>query len=150
MLTCQFETVTVETLSVAGMSARGGAHKRGLNRVIHQAALARTRTLVAYKTAREGGQMVSVDRFYPSSKTCSGCGAVKAKLALSTRTYICTTCGLVTDRDLNAAINLARMGDTAGSTPVAGRGATQKTPTPSGVGAAGREASTPTVGSPCP
>jgi putative transposase len=45
-------------------------------------------------------------RFYPSSKTCSGCGAVKAKLTLSERTYVCTACGLMTDRDVNAARNL--------------------------------------------
>ena len=48
------------------------------------------------------------DRFYPSSKTCSGCGGLRNDLDLSTRTYSCGTCGLVLDRDLNAAINLAR------------------------------------------
>ena len=49
------------------------------------------------------------DRWYPSSKTCSGCGAVKTKLALSERTYTCDTCGLVLDRDVNAALNLAAL-----------------------------------------
>ena len=48
-----------------------------------------------------------VDRWLPSSKTCSGCGAVKEELALSERTYRCESCGLELDRDLNAAINLA-------------------------------------------
>jgi len=48
------------------------------------------------------------DRYFPSSKTCSGCGDVKTDLDLSTRTYSCGTCSLVIDRDLNAAINLAR------------------------------------------
>ena len=46
------------------------------------------------------------DRWYPSSKTCSGCGTVKAKLALSERTYRCDACGLALDRDVNAARNL--------------------------------------------
>ncbi|MEU6207947.1 zinc ribbon domain-containing protein [Micromonospora musae] len=62
---------------------------------------------------------------------CSGCGAVSTKLALSERTYTCTTCGLTLNRDLNAAYNLAALAancDTAGSGPVAGRGANHKTP----------------------
>ncbi|MGW5671911.1 zinc ribbon domain-containing protein, partial [Micromonospora sp. NPDC003776] len=71
-------------------------------------------------------------RWYPSSKTCSDCGAVKAKLPLRVRTYLCDSCGLVLDRDLNAARNLAALAHevtitTAGSGPVAGRGADHKT-----------------------
>jgi len=50
---------------------------------------------------------VVADRWFPSSKTCSGCGALKAKLALSERTYVCMMCPLVLDRDVNAARNLA-------------------------------------------
>ena len=49
---------------------------------------------------------VGLDRFYPSSKTCSGCGNIKSDLKLSHRSYVCENCGLVIDRDLNAAINL--------------------------------------------
>jgi putative transposase len=56
-----------------------------------------------------GGRLIVADRFYASSKTCSGCGAVKAKLALSERTYRCTACGLVLDRDVNAARNLLQL-----------------------------------------
>jgi putative transposase len=48
-------------------------------------------------------------RWYPSSKTCCGCQAVKAKLSLATRVFHCAMCGLVIDRDLNAARNLARL-----------------------------------------
>jgi transposase len=47
-----------------------------------------------------------VNRFYPSSKTCSGCQKVKKELSLKERTYCCEHCGLEIDRDLNAAINL--------------------------------------------
>jgi hypothetical protein len=72
------------------------------------------------------------DRWFPSSKTCSGCGAAKAKLALSERMYKCETCGMALDRDLNAALNLAALARhvvvTAGSGPGAGRGADQRTP----------------------
>ena len=54
-----------------------------------------------------GIEFIQVDRFYPSSKTCSCCGNVKKDLKLSDRTYTCSECGLEIDRDLNAAINLA-------------------------------------------
>ena len=63
-------------------------------------------------------------------KTCSGCGTVKTKLSLSEREFHCEACGLVIDRDLNASRNLAALAaqfDTAGSGPVAGRGAIRKT-----------------------
>ena len=66
------------------------------------------RRQLAYKTAWKGGNLVVADRWLPSSKTCSGCGAVKAKLRLSERIYRCGSCGLVIDRDLNAARNLAQ------------------------------------------
>jgi putative transposase len=63
-----------------------------------------------YKTSwSEGSRLVAADRFYPSSKTCSGCGTVKAKLSLSERAFTCDACDLVVDRDLNAALNLALM-----------------------------------------
>jgi transposase len=62
--------------------------------------------MLAYKTTWNGGRLIPADRFYPSSKTCSACGAVKAKLTLAERTYVCTECGIVLDRDVNAAVNL--------------------------------------------
>ncbi len=63
---------------------------------------------------------MTAGRFYPSSKTCSACGTVKAKLSLAEREYGCDTCGLVIDRDLNAALNLAALA--AGISTVAGSG----------------------------
>ena len=62
--------------------------------------------MLAYKTTWNGGTLMVADRWLPTSKTCSGCGHVKAKLALSERTYRCARCGLVLDRDINAARNL--------------------------------------------
>jgi putative transposase len=53
--------------------------------------------------------LVEADRFYPSSKTCSGCGAVNATLPASHRRLHCDSCGLVVDRDINAARNLAAL-----------------------------------------
>jgi putative transposase len=64
---------------------------------------------LTYKTAWAGTALVAAGRFYPSSKTCSECGTVKAKLSLSERVFVCEGCGHEQDRDLNAALNLACM-----------------------------------------
>ena len=77
------------------------------------AAFGEFRRQLEYKTARTGARLHVVDRWYRSSKTCSGRGRVKAKLSLSERTYRCDSCGLTMDRDLNAAINIC----VAGSAP---------------------------------
>jgi transposase len=71
--------------------------------------MAELRRLLAYKTGWYGSRLVVADRFYPSSKTCSRCGWVQGKLTLAERTFSCETCGLLMDRDLNAARNLARL-----------------------------------------
>src|SRR5215469_12650008 len=63
---------------------------------------------VATKLPAVGGQAIFVDRFFPSTKKCSGCGHVKKRMPLKYRTYCCLRCGLSIDRDLNAAINLER------------------------------------------
>ena len=81
-----------------------------------------------YKTGWYGSQIVKADRWFPSSKLCSGCGVVKAKLYLAERTYECDSCGLVIDRDLNAAVNLARHAqNTVPSAGVVTGGADRKT-----------------------
>jgi putative transposase len=122
-------TVVVEDLHMAGLLGN-----RRLARHIADAAWAELRRQLGYKVGWNGGRLLVADRWFPSSKTCSGCGAVKTKLALAERTYHCTGCGLTLDRDLNAARNLAALATateitapTAGSGPVAGRGASQKT-----------------------
>jgi putative transposase len=118
-------TVVVEDLNVTGMLAN-----RRLARHIADAGFAEIRRQLAYKTEWNGGRLLVAGRWYPSSKSCSGCGAAKAKPALSEREYHCEACDLVVDRDRNAALNLAALAaeyDTAGSGPVAGRGADQKT-----------------------
>jgi transposase len=62
--------------------------------------------MINYKTTWSGGTLIVADRWFPSSKTCSACGTVKTKLCLSERTYNCDACGMVLDRDVNAARNL--------------------------------------------
>jgi len=147
----QHRVVVVETLNVAAMRTAGGACKRGLNRALADAALAEVRRMLAYKTRWYGSRLVHVDRFYPSSKTCSVCGGRKSSLTLADRTYACAHCGVLIDRDLNAAINLARLGEPhtvgrlspADSGSVAGCGAIRETESARAGEAGGCEASTP-------
>jgi len=119
--------VAVEKLAVANMTSRpqpkrdpvnegqylrnGARAKAGLNKALQDAALGRIRRQMEYKLQRRGGVLVEVNRFYPSSKTCSRCSTVKAKLPLSTRVFRCDNeaCGLVMDRDENAARNLLQL-----------------------------------------
>lgn len=145
-----YETVVIEDLNVRAMMARGGAYKRGLNRTIAQASLADLRRRITYKTQWNGGTTIIADRWFPSSKTCSRCGEVKSKLSLSEREYICHRCGVVVDRDLNAATNLAKLAvpksgvsniDRTGSSPGMGRGGVGKTSSLSGGLAPAGEAS---------
>src|SRR6266542_4170491 len=103
-LTPTYGTVVVEHLNVAGM-----LRNRHLAPQLADSGFGELRRQLAYKTAWAGGVLVQATTFYPSSKTCSGCGHVKAKLPLSERAYRCEQCGLVMDRDLNAARNLAQM-----------------------------------------
>jgi putative transposase len=135
----EYGTVVVEDLNVAGM-----VKNRRLARAVADAGFGEIRRQLAYKTTWNGGTLTVADRWFPSSKTCSGCGVVKAKLRLSERVFTCTTCGLVLDRDENAAINLASLVKhvVAGSGPETqnGRGADPKTRP---VRAGGSEASTP-------
>jgi len=95
--------LVIEDLNVADM------HRlRTLARALADAGLGDLRRLLEYKARWYGTELVVADRWFPSSKTCSGCGHVKDALLLSERTYHCEQCGLTVDRDLNAAVNLAR------------------------------------------
>jgi putative transposase len=76
----QHAVVVVETLNAAGMRAKAGARKRGLNRALADAALAEVRRMLGYKSRWYGSQLVEADRFYPSSKTCTACGRRKSNL----------------------------------------------------------------------
>ena len=88
---------------------------RYLSRSVADAALAELRRQLGYKTVWYGSRLVEADRFWPSSKTCSYCGAVKENLLLRERLFKCGACGLALDRDENAARNLAAA--VAGSGP---------------------------------
>ncbi|GAB3662348.1 IS607 family element RNA-guided endonuclease TnpB [Actinocorallia lasiicapitis] len=84
--------------------------------------------IVSYKAAWHGGIVLRADPFFPSTKLCSGCGLKNKRLPLSERALRCSGCGLEVDRDLNAAINLAREGraicERLGHVPDPGPGST--------------------------
>jgi putative transposase len=103
-LATEYGTVVVERLNMAGM-----LRNRRLARVLADAGLAELRRQLTYKTAWYGSRLVVADRFYPSSKSCSTCGWVKAKLTPAERIFTCEACGLRIDRDLNAAHNLSKL-----------------------------------------
>ena len=95
--------VVMEDLNVRSMMKN-----RHLSRAIQEQCFYEIIRQMRYKCEWNGIPFYQVDRFYPSSKTCSCCGCIKSNLKLSDRTYICSKCGMVIDRDLNAAINLQR------------------------------------------
>lgn len=160
VLAARHDVVVCEQLNAAAMSRRGGAPKRGLNRSLRDAALGRIRTQLEYKTTWYDTTLVVAPKTFPSTQLCSSCGA-KTKLRLRDRIYCCRNGCPPIDRDLNAAINLARLSDTtvrgdgmgtgtessSAANPRVGdgRGANQKTsPTAAAVrSAGGDEASTP-------
>lgn len=119
----QFDTIAVEDLNIAGMT-----RNRRLARHIADAGMGELRRQLDYKTNWNGRNLVVADRWYPSSKTCSGCGVVKVKLRLSERTFQCDACGLSLDRDLNAARNLAGLVEAAGGSSSQSCGATVNEP----------------------
>ena len=100
----RYAVVVTEDLNIAGMT-----HNRHLARAVADQGFGQARRMLDYKTTRNGGKLLLADRWFPSSKQCSGCHAVKAKLPLSERIYRCAFCGLALDRDINAARNLLQL-----------------------------------------
>ncbi|NKY33524.1 IS200/IS605 family element transposase accessory protein TnpB [Nocardia speluncae] len=110
------DVIAIEDLNVAGMSrsvkgtidkpGRNVRAKAGLNRTVLDAA----RRQLEYKAERAGKRVVVIDRWYPSSKTCSACGHLLSSLKLSVRHWRCPDCGTRHDRDHNAAKNILAAG----------------------------------------
>ena len=92
--------ITIEDLNVKGMMKN-----KHLSKAIASQKFFEFKTKLMSKCKQNDVELRIVDRFYPSSKTCSQCGEIKKDLKLSDRVYKCS-CGLVIDRDLNASINL--------------------------------------------
>lgn len=99
------QAIAIEDLNVSGM-----VKNRKLSRAISDLGFYEFRRQIEYKSRIFGTDLVVIDRWFPSSKTCSGCGEIKKTLTLSQRSFCCEGCGLEIDRDLNAAKNLHRAG----------------------------------------
>ena len=104
-LVSRYDVIVVEDINLRAM---GGCLSLGKN--LHDNGFGLFREMLAYKLWKRGSCLVRIDRMYPSSKTCSLCGAVKPGLKLSGRIYICPECGCVIDRDYNAAVNIREEG----------------------------------------
>ena len=100
-----YDIICIEDLNVSGMMKN-----HHLAYSISDSCFATIRTQLEYKCFWYGKQLVIIDRFYPSSKTCSNCGWKNDSLKLSDRVFECKQCGIQIDRDLNAALNIQAVG----------------------------------------
>jgi putative transposase len=101
----EHDVIVIEDLNVVGM-----VRNRHLARAISGCGWGEFRRQLDYKCQRYGRRLVVIDRWYPSSKTCSACGHLLASLSLSTRHWRCPSCGARHDRDINAAKNILAAG----------------------------------------
>ena len=95
------QTIVIEDLNVSGM-----LRNHRLARAISDASWSELRHMLEYKAAWYGREVITVDRWLPSSKTCSACGSRVDAMPLNVREWTCGACGAVHDRDVNAAINV--------------------------------------------
>ena len=99
------DVIVIEDLAVKNM-----VRNRSLAKAISDCGWGTFRQMVEYKAARAGRHMIVIDRWYPSSKTCSACGHLLAELSLNTRHWTCPSCRTRHDRDINAAKNILAAG----------------------------------------
>jgi len=114
-LASNYEVICIEDLNVSGM-----VKNHNLARAVSDMGFFEFRRQLSYKCEKFGSQLVVIDRWYPSSKTCSECGEVAESMPLSVREWTCDGCGTTHDRDTNAAINIERVGLATLSCPTAG------------------------------
>ncbi|WAU79610.1 RNA-guided endonuclease TnpB family protein [Streptomyces sp. Qhu-G9] len=117
-----------QTLVIEDLTVRNMVKNRKLARAISDAAWSEFRSMLEYKARWYGREVVAVDRWFPSSKLCSTCGSLQDKLPLNVRTWTCD-CGIVHDRDVNAAKNLLAAG---GAVTVCGAGVRPQRSSPGG------------------
>ena len=101
--------VSYTHLDVYKRQVQGMVKNRHLARALSDVGMGEFRRQTTYKSAWAGERLLIAPRFYASSKRCSACHHLKETLLLSKRTYVCEVCGLIQDRDLNAACNLAQL-----------------------------------------
>ncbi|MFI1237657.1 RNA-guided endonuclease InsQ/TnpB family protein [Nocardia salmonicida] len=98
-----------QVIAIEDLSVRNMVRNRRLARSIADASWSQFRAMLEYKADWYGRTVVAVDRFYPSSRSCSVCGSIVDKLPLNIREWQCR-CGVVHDRDVNAAKNIRAVG----------------------------------------
>ena len=108
--------VVVEDLDVKGMI------EKAPSKAVRGAFNSSLMTQIHYQLSYKAKHLIKVPRFFPSSKTCSHCGAIKSELPPNIRVYKCEHCGAVLDRDYNAAINLCKAGAVSPGVPVESAG----------------------------
>jgi len=106
-LVCRYDTIYVEDLNLRGLT-----QNHGLARSLGDAAIGSAIRAIEAKARMHGKVVVKIDRFFPSSKRCSSCGAVRDTLPLAVREWRCDACGAIHDRDENAARNILAVGQT--------------------------------------
>ena len=100
-LLTSYDTIFMEDLNVQGL-----LRNHHLSKAISEVGLSKFKQILSTKALANGKEVISVDMFYPSSKTCSVCGYKKQDLKLSDRSWVCPQCGTKHDRDINAAVNI--------------------------------------------
>ncbi|MET7665448.1 RNA-guided endonuclease TnpB family protein [Streptomyces sp. NPDC005463] len=99
-----------QTLVIEDLTVRNMVRNHSLARAISDAGWRDMRTMLEYKAAWYGRNLVVVDRWFPSSKLCSHCGKLASKMPLNVRAWTCDGCGTTHDRDVNAARNVKAAG----------------------------------------
>lgn len=99
-----------QVIAIEDLSVRNMVKNHSLARAISDASWAQFRTMLEYKADWYGREIIAIDRFYPSSKQCSACGALQDSMPLNIREWVCPGCGEVHDRDVNAAKNVLAAG----------------------------------------
>ena len=111
-LVTKYDSIAIEDLDIQGMLSEN----KDLSRRILDCSWFTFRRLLTQKAEQYGCNLIVIPKFYPSSKSCSSCSYINNNLKLTDREYICPNCGLTLDRDLNASLNILRVG--LGTSPV--------------------------------
>jgi len=106
----EFDIICIEDLNVKGMSSKGKSYKKGLNRSIFNASWSNFVDMLKYKTEWYDKSLNQINRFFPSTKTCSKCSYLHRDFGLHIREWTCPVCKSTHDRDVNAAINILNEG----------------------------------------
>ncbi|MFD0212440.1 RNA-guided endonuclease InsQ/TnpB family protein [Streptomyces hirsutus] len=133
-----------QTLVIEDLTVRNMVKNRRLARAVSDAAWTQFRSMLEYKAQWYGREVIAVDRFFPSSRLCSACGALQSKMPLHVRTWTCR-CGITHDRDVNAAKNLLAAGLAAAA---CGDGVRPQRSTPGGQSSMKQEPRRATAGIP--